>query len=245
MAGTVWDLYWDAHHRWWTRDERGGTMDPTGPPMELPVPQYPRRSVMVRPGTTDVLVYYDCLIDRQYTRALSRRQAVRTIVDAGANVGMATVAFLIACPNARLLAIEPDSSNAMMLRENVRAFGDVVEVLEGAIVATHTPIALAARDRGTWAAHVEDAPVGLLRTITPNECVLRFAPELDVFKIDIEGAEIALFNAADLTWLSRTRLLLVEPENAGSAVLVEHVTRRSNMNRTYAYRDVIGYARVS
>jgi FkbM family methyltransferase len=170
---------------------------------------------------------------------------IRTIVDAGANVGMATVAFLTACPDARVLAIEPDASNAMMLRENVRAFGPPVEVLEGAICATHAPVALASRDRGTWAAHVEDAPEGLLTTITPNECALGLAPELDVFKIDIEGAEIALFMAADLTWLSRTRLLLVEPENAASAVLVERVTRHSGMNRAYAYRDVVGYARVS
>jgi FkbM family methyltransferase len=187
------------------------------------------------------MVYYDCVIDRQYTRGLTERQSIRTIVDAGANVGMATVAFLVACPSAQVLAIEPDPTNALVLRENVRAFGTRVEVMEGAIADSHTPMALAAADRGTWAAHVVVTAEGVLPTITPEECIAHFGDKVDVFKIDIEGAEIALFSSPQPSWLSRTRTLLIEPENATSAALVEEATRRNRMKRVYAYRDVVGY----
>jgi FkbM family methyltransferase len=247
-AKLAWELFWDAHHRWWTRDERGGDMAATGDPVELPVPRTPYR-VVVRPGTSDAMVYYDCIIDRQYTRALGARTIdIRTILDAGANVGMASVAFLTACPNARLLAVECDPENAGVARRNLSQFHSRADLIEAALWHTPERIALADGERGTWASHVEPSESGDLATITPWGCMARLGGTVDIVKIDIEGAEIPLFSGVEASkWLTGVRrFLLIEPENELSANIVDEAMRRgSAFARSYAYRDVVGYARLS
>jgi FkbM family methyltransferase len=229
-ANRLWGLFWESHHLLWT----GHDMRPIGDPYRLPVPGSDA-SVWLRPGTSDPIVYYDCLIDRQYTRALEGTET--TIVDAGCNIGMASLAFLVACPNSRILAVECDPENAELARLNLKAFRHRVEVVEAALVPTHQPVALAAAGRGTWASHVEPARDGTLTTITPDECIDRMGRRVDVFKIDIEGGE------QSLTWgfLERCQTLLVEPETEEGLARIGREATRQGVRPFYAYRDVVGY----
>ena len=247
-ARLAWDLFWHAHHRWWTRDERAGEMGPTSDPIELPIPKDWARRVLVRPGTTDALVYYDCLVDRQYTRPLtSIAGSVRTVLDAGGNIGMASIAFLSECPTARVLTIECDPVNAAVARENLRQYGERAELLEAALWHERAAVSLAGLERGTWASHVVPMANGSVATRTPDECIDWLGGTgVDIVKIDIEGAEIPLFNTREASrWAARVQhQILVEPETAESANIVEHnLTTHWGFQRTYAYRDVVGYAR--
>ena len=249
-ARLAWDLFWHAHHRWWTRDERAGEMGPTGDPVELPIPKERSRRVLVRPGTTDALVYYDCLVDRQYTRPLSDiAGSVRTVLDAGGNVGMASIAFLSECPHARVLTIECDPVNAAVARENLRQYGDRVELLEAALWHERAAVSLAGAERGTWASHVVPTASGSVPTHTPDECIDRLGGTgIDIVKIDIEGAEIPLFSTREAgRWAARVHhQILVEPETAESASIIRHtLTSHWGFHPTYAYRDVVGYTRAA
>ena len=49
----------------------------------------------------------------------------RTILDAGANIGMATVLFALRYPNATIVAVEPNHANFEVLKSNTQRFGNV------------------------------------------------------------------------------------------------------------------------
>ena len=62
--------------------------------------------VQVRARTTDVDVYGQVLLDYEYSFDLPF--SPETIIDVGANIGMASIYFLHRYPKARIIAIEPE-----------------------------------------------------------------------------------------------------------------------------------------
>jgi FkbM family methyltransferase len=113
------------------------------------------------------------------------------IIDAGANIGMATLYFKAVRPLARILAIEPEPAAAALLRRNVEGL-DGVDVLEAALSETdgtltlfHDPArpasVLATTKPGVYAAGAEVPAVRLSS---------RVEPETAMVKLDIEGMEL-------------------------------------------------------
>ena len=79
-----------------------------------------RNPVYIRMRTTDVSVYHEVLICGQY--AIDLPFSPKIIVDVGANIGMASLYFATKYPQARIIAIEPETSNFEMLAQNVGAY---------------------------------------------------------------------------------------------------------------------------
>src|SRR5579863_6633916 len=74
------------------------------------------RNVALRPDTTDMKCFVKVFVDEEYKTPFSIKPKV--IVDAGANIGMATLYYSQTYPEARILSIEPESSNFNMLKKN-------------------------------------------------------------------------------------------------------------------------------
>ena len=71
----------------------------------------------LRVPSTDVLTYMQVFLDNEYDfRAVERPQV---IVDAGANIGLASILFANRYPQAEFLAIEPEHDNFNLLADNV------------------------------------------------------------------------------------------------------------------------------
>src|ERR1700756_2465044 len=103
-------------------------------------------TVKIRTNSTDDLTFrqvfvqkeYDISHLRQYQRISRMYQNILAsgrlpiIIDAGANVGAASIWFSMQFPAARVLALEPDPGNASMCRANTEKFTNV-KVVEAAI----------------------------------------------------------------------------------------------------------------
>ena len=85
----------------------------------------------IRLGTTDVAAYEQVIIKKEYELPLVSSPAL--IVDAGANVGMASVYFALRYPGACIIALEPDGANVRALMENARRFQNIQPIKCGAL----------------------------------------------------------------------------------------------------------------
>ena len=77
----------------------------------------------IRLGTTYVAPYEQVFIKKEYELPLVSSPAL--IVDAGANVGMASVYFALRYPGACIIALELDGANVRALMENARRFQNI------------------------------------------------------------------------------------------------------------------------
>lgn len=208
----------------WSRGERA----PTGPLIELPLGRSPYR-VWLRPGTCDVILYDDIVVQEQYGTVPLER--VRTIVDAGANIGLASAYLLWQSPRARVVALEPDPVNYELCVRNLAAFGERAVVLRAGLWSRPCRIQVEAENLGTWASTTALADaMSAAETIEALDVATlldRYGMEpLDLLKIDIEGAEREVFSAADLGWLDRVRCIQIELEETSREAFFAAVTGR-------------------
>ena len=182
----------------------------------------------LRPGTSDLPTWVQIAGLEDYAvvgRLLRQRSGlpVRTIVDAGANIGLASLYFARAFPECRILAVEPDPDNFEMLVHNVCRFKDRVECVRAAFWPVDEPLQMDPEPfrRGReWTRTVrrlgERAERGgsdRVPVMTPLAAADRLGGgRVDFLKMDIEGAEAEFFadveRCHDL--LARTGAIAIE-----------------------------------
>jgi FkbM family methyltransferase len=181
--------------------------------------------VHIRAGDSDMAAIRQVFIDRQYDLAwpshLQDRMQARydamlaagekpIIVDAGANIGAAALWFESQFPQANIVAIEPDPSNASILRRNVAGRPNCV-VLEAAVGSVAGRVSLV--DEGmSWAIRTERSEHGV--EVVTIEDAFRASGGTTPFivKIDIEGFESDLFSA-NTDWVKRCDVVIIEPHD--------------------------------
>lgn len=179
-------------------------------------------SVGLRPGTTDAEVFrqifqareYDLSELRRYPDITARYEALLSaghtpvIVDAGANIGAASLWFARAFPRAAVVAVEPDPDNAARCRANVAAHQGVT-VCEAAIGATAGRIRLTNPAGKAWSPRSERSEDGIPVITLPELVAGVPGGALFIAKIDIEGFESDLF-AGDPDWIDDAAVIMVE-----------------------------------
>ncbi len=139
------------------------------------------------------------------------------VIDAGANAGYSAVWFARRYPQARVIAIEPDSGNLELLRRNVQDYPNV-EVVGAALMSFDGPAELVDPGHGPWGVRVQ--PVNSQwssgRVIGTVDCVSlptllseRSIERVGYLKIDIEGSEVELLSG-DVSWIDRVDCLAIE-----------------------------------
>jgi len=170
-----------------------------------------RHTLALRANGADVFTFYEIFLKGVYDACLPLRPAA-TILDLGANIGVASVYFKQHCPDAYVIAVEPELANFGMLVENVSGIG--VQVNHAAVAARGgtgeltlasgpTAHSLAERTRGATAAQA--TPLVTLDDLAVG-CGIT---SVDVLKVDIEGAEADVF-AHRWRLLDVTAMVLVE-----------------------------------
>ena len=139
--------------------------------------------------------------------------AVPVIIDAGANLGAATVWFARQFPKARIVAIEPDPDNARVVRANIRQLSNAV-LVEGAIGAEAGFVKLVNTETQSNAIRtVRDGTAGDIRVYTvPDLLALVPHGRLFIVKVDIEGFESDLFSQST-AWVKEPEVLFLEPHD--------------------------------
>ncbi len=146
---------------------------------------------------------------------------VKTIIDCGANIGLASLTFLNEYPNAKLVLLEPEKRNINYIKQNVSPYiqeGRDIKLYESAVYSKTTTLYLYDTLAGSNGYRVyeqkQNNPDFLYIDKVPAISISDIMSEnniskIDILKIDIEGAEYDLF-AGETKWLSKVRVLVIE-----------------------------------
>ena len=168
------------------------------------------RPVFIRAHTSDFFVYREIFELNIYQSALPAQ--VRTIIDAGANIGLTSLFFARQYPSARIIAIEPAAENLRVFRRNLADYPNV-RCLQAGLWPRAEPLRITNPDDAAWAFEVHPctaAESDFTGMTVPQVMTELGSPTLDLLKIDIEGAEWPLFFDAPPDWLRQVNLLMVE-----------------------------------
>jgi FkbM family methyltransferase len=177
--------------------------------------RYPgfRNPFILRAGSSDFETFRQILLYSEMEFPVP--QPPRRILDAGANLGLATLALLHRFPEAEVIAIEAESRNFEILSRNLAPYPQVTCV-HGALWFQPGTVCIDDEDAANWSFKVSDrnarsqVPAKPIRAYTVQELMaLRGWDTLDLVKMDIEGAEKDIFDA-DASWLDAVELLVVE-----------------------------------
>lgn len=164
--------------------------------------------------STDITTFDKVFTKKEYDFDVVEPPSV--IIDAGANVGLASVYFANRFPHARILSVEPEADNFGLLRKNVQPYPNVIPI-HAALWHENTEIDLVDPGFGQWGFVTEDrreSPAADARHRVKAVTVDRLMQEagvdrVSILKMDIEGAEREVFSSST-SWLPRVDAIIVE-----------------------------------
>ncbi len=168
------------------------------------------RHVTIRPGTSDLRCLRKVFVNYEYLIPFETNPQL--IVDAGANIGLATLFFAGKFPAAQIIAIEPEPSNYDLLVRNCSGMTNVTPY-NAAVWHTDTSLQIANPDADKWAFTVKPGTLngsGIKALTIPQILAQSGRETIDILKLDIEGAERELFQNGCEKWLSRVKMLIIE-----------------------------------
>jgi FkbM family methyltransferase len=202
------------------------------------------KPLFARPGTSDLQCFQAVFGRRQQDIDLDFEP--RLIFDLGANVGYTAIDLALQYPNATIVAVEPEPTNAHILRLNTAAFPQV-EVVEAGVWPRSAELAVEDVGNDRWGFQVREvgAGEGDVRAVTVPELIEQVgARSVDLLKLDIEGAEHELLNE-NTEWLERVRTVLIEFHEVrpGATATSEAVLARYGFDRRSENDENRVYAR--
>lgn len=175
-----------------------------------------RHPIHLRTPSSDIPTYRQVFVDKEY--AFSTRQDPKVIVDAGANIGLASVYFANKYPNARIIAIEPEQSNFEVLKANTKHYPNITPI-QAALWNRNEEINLIDPGLGKWGfmtgekAASEAATDNIchaVKAMTVDSIMDEFGIDrINILKVDIEGAEKEVFSDTS-AWIDKVDALIVE-----------------------------------
>lgn len=179
--------------------------------------------MLVRKYTRDLMVFSEIFLDDGYLSYLKNKEdrtEFKFIIDAGANIGCSVVYLSTYFENAQFVCVEPEYSNFNLLIKNVQINGlsTKVKCVNKAIWNTVTRLYLKQRDWSSDAYHVmdkdiDDEVISTTETTTISNILNdQRVGKIDFLKMDIEGAEKALFEDDDQLkeYLPNTKCIALE-----------------------------------
>lgn len=167
--------------------------------------------IFLRLATSDIQMFRQVFLDREYEVSTCIQRPVRTILDAGANVGLASIFFAMHYPDAAVVAVEPEGSNFAVLELNLSKYPNISSV-RGALWGTDDDLQI--RSEGVQncsftveRAHGAESPIHGFRISTLLK--MHGWQDISILKMDIEGAEVEVFEDSE-SWASLVENIIVE-----------------------------------
>ena len=189
---------------------------------QISVPGYPQ-PVSIRGGnSTDGFAFYQHLAMKDLD--IFDLGTPKLIIDAGANIGMASLYLLNRYPSVKIVAVEPDPDTFELCRTNLAPFADRVVLVKGAVWRSCGELTFV-REQAEWNSHVRDmenvhvgrnaspAPATELKVASfdmPALIAMGGGGPVDLLKMDVEGSEAEVFRGDAERWLPGIRNIVIE-----------------------------------
>lgn len=166
--------------------------------------------IYLRELGSDDLTFREIFLDDVYGDVVRRVPSCQTMIDLGANIGLASVYFMSRY-NCRVFAVEPNPSTFSVLEKNLSQRPGAA-CLQGAVWSHAANLG---GNQSAGADHfsmfsTEESSDGEIQGYPLPEVIRRsgFA-QVDLLKVDVEGAERELFKGP-LDWLRSIRAIAIE-----------------------------------
>jgi FkbM family methyltransferase len=231
-----------------------------GVPRELRTYTWQGVPVSYRTGTSDAGLIYSILLKRgaksEYALPAYARldpSSVKTVLDIGANIGVAAIFFCRQFPNAEVHAFEPEPGNCEVLRANAAASSRIrlhpfaLGAEDGELTLFHS--ADAGNEGGFGAHNAAGIDTGRAQTVPVRHSGRALEGlgihSVDVIKIDTEGAEWEILTSLDAQMLRSVRVIMGELHGRRDFALLDflqdrfHIGARKNIhNRLFNFYAV-------
>jgi FkbM family methyltransferase len=176
-----------------------------------PTPWY--GPIVLRPNHADLIAFEQVFRYLCYGE-LEKMQPIRTVIDAGANIGLSAIYFSKRLNATEIIGLEPEKGNYNQAIKNTQALS-TVKLLNAALWYEPSTVRISNLDTGgglgfqVEESRSSDDPVPAM-TVTQimHDRGWRY---LDLLKIDIEGAELELFShPSRREWINRIKVIVVE-----------------------------------
>lgn len=168
-----------------------------------------KSDIFLRKKTTDKATFFQIFLKRQYNIRFPLIPEI--VIDAGANIGLFTVMIKNKFPNAKVISVEPDPDNFKLLQKNT-AFYDNVFCLNSGLWSNDTFLNVYDKfQKGKSAVIVEENSEGIIKGVSIESLMTKYdINTIDLLKLDVETSEKQIFSENFHSWLSRTKIIMIE-----------------------------------
>jgi FkbM family methyltransferase len=173
-----------------------------------------KRKIYLRSSSSDVSIFEHIFIEDEFDIEL---EAPNFIIDGGANCGLASLFLACRYPTAQIIAVEPSAENCEMCSRNTSGLN--VEVIQTAIWSSSTRLKIQNPNDEPWAFQCvevdENDPEGFEARDMQSLLSGRYC---DLLKLDIEGAEVEIFQKP--AWVKDVSAITVEIHSEEADALI-------------------------
>lgn len=183
-------------------------------PKEVVVSYYAVKfPLYLRIKTSDMPTFVHVFLRGEYDIDIAKTPTV--IVDAGANIGLTSIFYANKYPDAKIIALEPESSNFALLMKNVAPYGNILAINK-ALWGDNTMLEILDPGLDKWGfqtrKHEKEETGGkeAVESITIDKLMHdTMLSHIDILKIDIEGAEKEVCESSN-TWIDKVGMMAIE-----------------------------------
>jgi FkbM family methyltransferase len=177
----------------------------------LRVPGVPH-PVFIRAKSSDEYTFRQIFVNKEYD--FTYDGVPKTIIDAGANIGLAAIYFVNRYPNCKIICLEPEFQNTALLQQNIKMYPSITS-LQCGLWSKSTFLKIKDNGLGNWGFIVEETTAnepGAIRAMSLPDIIKSYSLDsLEIVKMDIEGSEKEVLEAENLhEWLSLCKVLVIE-----------------------------------
>jgi FkbM family methyltransferase len=169
------------------------------------------RNIYLRKNSRDLETFEEIFMTNLYNTQLPFDPI--NIVDAGANVGLASLFFKLKYPKSNIVAVEIESNNVNVIKKNTAGFSNF-ELMEKALYNKKSFFKIEDPYNATNSFQIKEVLENEqydIESVTLDEIIAtKNWVSIDILKIDIEGAEKQLFESNYENWLPKTKVIMIE-----------------------------------
>lgn len=196
------------------------------------------RPLIIRKDTSDEEVFRSIFVLGEFKLPIKINP--KLIIDGGAYTGLSSLYYSSKYPSAKIIAIEPETSNFNILEKHTKNLPNILRINAG-LWNKNAFLKIIDMGIGKWGfavKEVSELEQYDLKAVTINEVLKKSEfNKIDILKIDIEGSEKQLFSSNYNSWLKKVNIIVIELHDAIYSGCTESLYSAINKNEWKEYKE--------